>query len=240
MSVIEKMRNLASQLKQNTSAIHGAVAEIHAKADALEAERDALLAGDITREDYANVLCMDLDTIADNYRNTMAGQLRNGLTVDASHHSASTTARPARIRNVLGASTRRVLSGAAIGNVRSLSSDIYGEGNGKPFSQGAATFYFREEMKRGVREAVAAIEPWPFPEAKPLRDSLTRIMAIEAELTTLGKEEVELREQAQELGISLPERSALFMDAPTSEAKLTRELLAKYAIAPGSAATKSD
>lgn len=186
------LKNLMPAMRESAAVIRRELAALNGRIDQLQAERVALLKQPITREDYAALIHADIDRLADGYRDLTASKMLARMSLDAK------PGEPADVQTAMR--FPRVGFSSLAGGLRDPVRDFDGE----PLSQGAATFLFRDDMKRAATEAVNAIKKWPFPNAKPLGDSLARIAQIDAELVDLKAQRTEVVDQSGELGLDVP------------------------------------
>ena len=189
---MKSLKSLMPAMREHAAVIRRALAGLNVRIDQLQAERVELLKQPITREDYAALIHADIDRLADGYRELAAGRMRELMGPDAKPCA------PANVQTALGFANRAVSS--VYGSLRSPFNDFDGE----PLPQAVATFLFRDEMKRGATEAVNAIKKWPFPNAKPLGDSLARMAQIDGELADLKAQRAEFVDQSGALGLDVP------------------------------------
>ena len=186
-----RIKKLLPELGKHTEIARQAETEIAERIASLQRERAALLTQPITRDDYADLICADIDRLANDYKAAAARKLRDRM------KPGERNGDPANVATALAFGDRTTLS--CFGGLRSLQG-AWDFGN-DPLMQGAATFLFRDSMKRAAVELVAALEPWPFPDAIPMADAVARINAIDGELELLGVEKAEIADLLQAVGV---------------------------------------
>lgn len=204
--LLPSVREVADQVRQH-------VHTLQARITALQDERDALLKKGITREDYADLLCAEIDRKADAHCAAIAKNLSADLQSAIAGHKPAPGQAMAWIPTVVNA---RAASAQDRSVLRSGIRDRYGRDHDDvPLTQISATFLFREELKRTSREMVALIAPWPFVHAVGLKEATARLDAIAGELQRLGRELDDIRADAQAVGIDV---ASLFRPEPQPDA----------------------
>ena len=194
-TVIDKIKALVPGLAEQLGKLRAAQQDTNMRIAELSAERKALLASPITAEDYAELICLQIDRVADKYCNAVTINMLS---------QASGSARPsvpAKVSHAL-----RHLepvdppSASMIGKIRHEID--FRDMDTEPLSQYAATFFMRDAMKKAAREiAENAKKSWPYRNAKPMRETIARIKEIDAELAALGIDKQALDEAEQSLQV---------------------------------------
>lgn len=188
---IEKIKSLLPELGKQAETIRQEESRILERMQLIAKERKELLEQPITRDDYAELVCIDIDRIADGYRRVAAQNIGMRIGPDKKNgHDKPTVELAIRMekRNSLCLLSGMRHAGEWDNDAREL-------------SQGAATFLFRDAMKAAAIDVVNAVEPWPFPNAKPLVESIARIEAIDQEMQVLLLEKTELDQVFRQLGL---------------------------------------
>jgi len=185
-SVLQKINVLMPELSKQLGALRQAQADNATKISELTKKRAMLVASPITKEDYAELICIDIDRVADSYRDRIAKSLRN----------QAFSRVPVQISTALTVLEGKRDSAILIGKIRDPHDNDF---DLEPLRQLAATFFMRDAMKKSAREAVEAIETWPFPNAKPMRETIAKINEIDKDLAALGEEKQALDSAAGSL-----------------------------------------
>lgn len=195
------------------------LAELREQETALRDERAALLAQPLTRADYAAVMCAQIDLKANTERAAFTRHFEQGARGDGAMSATVQTAVDAKglSRFPLHEQGRRLPMFGFLSAQKMPTAHV---------PHDAAFFLFRDAICKAITSAIEAIEEWPWPDAKPLAETLTRIEAIDADLVNVIAKADALREQAAELGIDVsaptpppaPEPASLVSDyVPTRE-----------------------
>lgn len=191
---VEKIKKLVPELGKQTSLVRKAQADLAMRIRALEAERSELLKKPFTHEDLAELMCADIDRLADRYRTSLASRMSEQMQV-----------KNYGVRMVPNVETALSLKGGrgdldgsygGLCDVSGHGDNYYGE-----LSQGALMFLCRDQLKAAAREAAEAVDPWPFSDAKPMAESIARIGAIDAEIEALRDQKTELDSLIEHIGV---------------------------------------
>lgn len=189
----KKTTALREQLKNHRGELTAALEGLRSNIANLEAERAALRASPISRDEYAAAVLANIDRRADEQLKLMAGHFRacaEGIT--HSGRSAATVAKALASAGPLP-TPREFLYGMPLNNQG---------GTADALQVPMAYALFRDEIKRTAREAIDLIQPWPFRETVSLESAQVRLREIDAALTELRAEEAALTAEAAEFGAS--------------------------------------
>ncbi len=176
--------------------INTAVTDRYQRLLVLDEERNKILAGPITRQDYIALIWGQIDRKADEYQQALTRNFRKAITESGSGRY------PATVENAIASETR-VLAMMPAG-LRNATG--YGDHDMDALSQLAATCIMQDNMKLAAADAIDAIEPWPWPKAVPMIDSVARIKAIDQEMLRIESELELLKTDAHRIGLELPSK----------------------------------
>lgn len=192
-TAVEKIKQMVPELGKQTALVRNAQSDLMRRIRALESERAELLKQPFTREDFAELTCIDIDRLANRYRTQLASRLNNQL-MGKNHGGNLFPFVEEAIRRQGSHDSDSTYGG--ICDLGNIADNYYAE-----LRQGALMFLCRDQVKAAAHEAAAAVDPWPFPDAKPMAASIARIGAIDAELETLHQQKGELDEIIAGIGV---------------------------------------
>ena len=203
---LESVKALLPSVEETTTKIRDAIRTLRRQMTALKKQRDELLASPLSLADVEKLLHAQIDKEADAYRSMAAKELSNAL-YTTSHGSGGAIHKPKHKGAASGQLVDDMVafSGSMLGGIRDVrpTRSFPLDTGSQPFIQTAAAFFFRDEMKRGASEIVAAMK-YPFADALPLDQVRERVAALDVELAELAAAHNELEKQARALGIALP------------------------------------
>ncbi|MBN4938075.1 hypothetical protein JY409_08485 [Stenotrophomonas maltophilia] len=208
---IDAIKNLLPSVSEGKAKLQAAYEEVRGCQKALNAERDSLLKLPLAKDDLIAVMHAEIDAAADGYLKMAAGKLRDDIVAqDSSEKQRSPKVCVGDVER-----TRKHFRGRMLGQLRMATgySDYTGDNPTDPLTQHAATFLFRDEMKRAAAQVVEAMQ-YPFPDAKSLVEVRARLSEIDSELASLGVLRGELEAQAKALGITLSDEPAKAVPSP--------------------------
>lgn len=193
-TAVDKIKKMVPELGKQTALVREAQGDLMLRIRVLESERADLLKQPFTREDLAELMSIDIDRLADRYRQQLASRISTQLTNKSSAGRSLFPVVETAIRRQGSHDSDSTYGG--ICDLSSPSDNFYSE-----LRQGAVMFLCRDQVKAAAKEAAAAVDPWPFPNAKPMAASIARIGAIDAELETLFEQKDELDEIIASIGV---------------------------------------
>ncbi|MBN4939754.1 hypothetical protein JY409_17065 [Stenotrophomonas maltophilia] len=209
---IDAIKNLLPSVSEGRAKLQAAYEEVRACQKTLNAERDILLKLPLAKDDLVAVMHAEIDAAADDYLKMASEKLRDDLIV-----RGSPAGRPSPklcVGDVDG--TRKYFRGRMLGQLRMATghSEYTSDNPGDPLTQQAATFLFRDEMKRAAAQVVGAVQ-YPFPNAKSLAEVRARLGEIDSELNSLQGLRAEVEAQARALGVTLADEPATVASPPS-------------------------
>ncbi|TAA40696.1 hypothetical protein EAT51_12010 [Pseudoxanthomonas winnipegensis] len=200
--LLSSLGDAASQVSELSTRINSVVQEKHARLDELSRERASIISSPLPRADYITILWAEMERKADSY----AAQLKSNFERSMRGRTNSMEAPPfaATVAKALDVSAGKSVSNNVLpGDLRNV---FGGDHDRDPLPQLAALFFNLDAMQVAVAEVINSIEPWPWPDAQPLKDTLTRLAQIDAEITSIAEELNAINRQASAIGLSLPKR----------------------------------
>lgn len=196
---ISNLSKAMTVVRKQTAAMRDTLKKVWARIDELEDQHKHLLMQPITRADWLTYCMAYVDSRAKEYAEFLADYL---------FRIPAQTQRNDRFEvsmGTLNAVLRKQV--AAGGNLYVLSGGAHRMIDEGPFSGGAPWYFFRDQIKEGIRSAFELMpSEWHFQDAKGLDAVFPILDMIESELNELKRQEQKLHEQAEQFGISLPEK----------------------------------
>ena len=203
---LESVKALLPSVEETTTKIRDAIRTLRRQMAVLKQQRDELLASPLSLADVEALLHAQIDKEADAYRDMAAKELSNAL-YTSSYGNGGTIHKPKLKGAAVGqlVSDMVAFSGSMLGGIRDVrpTRSFPLDTGSQPFIQTAAAFFFRDEMKRGASQIVAAMK-YPFADAASMAQVREKLAALDAELSELSTAHSELEKQARALGIALP------------------------------------
>ncbi|HIE5098589.1 hypothetical protein CEE57_06940 [Stenotrophomonas maltophilia] len=174
--------------------INTAVTDRYQRLLVLDEERNKILTGPITRQDYIALIWGQIDRKANEYQQAVTRNFRKAITERGSGSY------PATVENAIASENR--VSGMMPADLRSATGR--GDHDMDPLNQLAATYVMQDNLKLAAADAIDAIEPWPWPKAAPMVESVARIKVIDQEMLRIESELELLKADAHRIGLELP------------------------------------
>ncbi|WP_164153142.1 hypothetical protein [Stenotrophomonas maltophilia] len=208
---IDAIKSLLPSVSEGRAKLQAAYEEVRGCQKTLNAERDSLLKLPLAKDDLIAVMHAEIDAAADGYLKMAADKLRDDIV--ARDSSASQHSPKVCVGDI--DRTRKHFRGRMLGQLRMATgySEYTGDNPTDSLTQHAATFLFRDEMKRAAAQVVEAMQ-YPFPNAKSLVEVRARLIEIDSELASLGVLRGEVEAQAKALGITLSDEPAKAVPSP--------------------------
>ncbi|MFO1496515.1 MAG: hypothetical protein U1F26_17850 [Lysobacterales bacterium] len=191
--MFENIKELLPKLKKEKERLLTTLAEGDARIDELKRERSALLQRPISRGDYVQLICNDID--------------RRAAAVGAQFaaHVATNAKRdrywPAKVESALqhreGGNSVVPVSSPLVG----MHLDAW-QSAPEFLKSEVAIWLLAEPIKEAVKKATLDGD-WPFSQPIDAKEALARIDAIDGEVLAIQMQQRDLRQEAEALGVDL-------------------------------------
>lgn len=190
MSQNDPLNEAIQSLQKHSETARKELAHLNARRADLQEERAALLKQGVSREDYAEVVLMDIDRVADQCQIRMRERFAERACVGDRFTSTNWPATLGSVLPVVENTERNRAKKhpfaeplqAGMGALLTLS-------DGLPME--VAIYLFRDQIKAATRAAIMSIQNWPMRHALSLaqmRERLTEIDTETADIDTRAKE----------------------------------------------------
>lgn len=196
MSIINKLAKALPMVRQLDSELRDELKRIRGEVSALEAERSALLASGLSKDDYLATVLADIDRVADaeiDRYASFAGRLSSNRSA-VFESMRPTVARAVAIGDRGGDFPMYEIDRLLNRSTETLFTH---------FDSRQLVMFFREPIKATLRTIFDRIEDWQTAPTHTAEQAMTRLAEIELEVKRLKIEERTLIEQAREVGVTV-------------------------------------
>ncbi len=191
MNLVASLKSLLPALSKQATETRQAMETLRERRTALQQERDTIMKAPLSREDYAEVVCADIDRAAaqreERMRNAIAGR-------------AFGRRRYATFQSAVEVEKGRIDMFGPLGDpLLEFDSRSWRD----PLDIPTAVWLFKDAVKDAVRAAILSIEAWPEVAPRTLAELRTRLAEIDEELSRIDSEMAEIKTVAERLGFDL-------------------------------------